>query len=298
MRSTSPSVTVLTPSYGYGRFIVDALKSVRLQQRLEIEHVVQDGGSTDDTIEILQGFGGHGLVWSSERDRGQSDALNRAFAHAQGDAIAWLNADEFYLPGALERLAQTLIIAEADVVFGDCVFVDSEGRLLRLLPGHRFSRLVLRNYGPFIASCSTLFRRSVLGETPWDPGIDRVLDWDLYLRLANQGARFVYLPYPVGAFRVHPARITATPRERHAAHHEAVRKRYGLNGGAGSRVLGRALHAGLKAVSGSYRRQLGAEGLRGTDIRWFAGPGGKEGISLLLDRCYKLRRGRTARNEE
>jgi len=292
------SVAVLTPSYGYGRFIADAVNSVRLQHGPELEHVVQDGGSNDETIEILQSVNNQALKWQSQADKGQSDALNRAMTRTRADAIAWLNADEFYLPGALQRLTQILMRTGSDVVFGDCVFVDAEGRLLRLLPAHTFSRLVLRTYGPFIPSCAALFRRSVLGDTPWDPEIERILDWDLYLRLANDGVRFTYLPYPVGAFRVHESRITATPRSHHIASYQAVAKRYDLRRGRPSRAVGRLMHVALKAGSGAYVRQLRARGLRGADMRWFAGSSGREGTSLLLDRCYRWRRGSTVRSAE
>jgi glycosyltransferase involved in cell wall biosynthesis len=284
-RTYEHHVSVLTPSYGYGRFIGDAVTSVRLQRGIDVEHIVQDGGSKDETVQILRRVSDHGLVWSSEPDRGQSDALNRALAKAKGDLVGWLNADEFYVPCGLSRLVQTLSGSGADVVFGDCIFVDSAGGLLRLLPGHPYNRLVLRTYGAFIASCATLFRRSVLDATPWNPNVERVLDWDLYLRLAEEGARFAYLPYPVGAFRVHPARITAASREHHATSYQTVARLHNLSGNLGAKWMGRIMHMALKGASGGYMRQLKAGRLRGTDMRWFSGHG-EEGISLLLRLCY------------
>ena len=140
-------VTVLTPSYNYGRFIEDALLSVRCQRGPSVEHVIQDGGSTDNTPQILADDSGH-IDWTSEPDRGQSDALNRALSRATGRWIAWLNADEFYLPGSLACLVEQGERSGADVVYGECVIVDEAGSVVRLLPQYRFSSRVLRSYGP------------------------------------------------------------------------------------------------------------------------------------------------------
>src|SRR5687768_16684453 len=126
-------VSILTPSYGYGRFISDAIESVLRQDRLTVEHIVQDGGSDDETVEVLKRFDDR-IVWASEPDAGQSDALNKALARATGTWIAWLNADEFYLPCSLATLLEHGERTASDVVYGDCLFVDVQGRIERLLP--------------------------------------------------------------------------------------------------------------------------------------------------------------------
>ena len=93
-------LTVVTPSYGYAHYLRDAIESVAEQEGITVEHVIQDGASTDGTVELLEEL--DELVdWVSEPDQGQSDALNRGIARARGRWIAWLNADEFYLPGGL-----------------------------------------------------------------------------------------------------------------------------------------------------------------------------------------------------
>jgi hypothetical protein len=141
-------VSVLTPSYEYGRFIADGIESVIQQQGLRLQHIIQDAGSGDETSEILRSFGDR-VEWTSETDLGQSDGLNRALAKAGGDWIAWLNADEYYLPDGLRVLVEEGERSGADVVYGDCVTVDREGRVIGLRPQHPFSRLILRMYGPF-----------------------------------------------------------------------------------------------------------------------------------------------------
>src|SRR5262249_6710278 len=140
-------VSVLTPSLNYARFIEDALISVRDQRNgdLTVEHIIQDGLSSDGTVDVITSF--RGVTWSSEADRGQSDALNKALEKASGRWIAWLNADEFYLPQGIAHLVRVAERARAGVAYGDCLFVDGDGRLLRLKAQHRFNARLLREYG-------------------------------------------------------------------------------------------------------------------------------------------------------
>ena len=276
-------VSVLTPSLGYRRFIEDNILSVRAQEGLSIQHVVQDGGSTDGTIEVLRRHSGW-LDWISERDRGQSDALNRAFARATGRWVAWLNADEFYLPNGLITLVRHGDRTGADVVYGDNVFVDAEGRMVRLLPQHPFSQTILRLYGCFISSSSTIFRRSALQNSPWDLEAKMILDWELFLNLASRGARFSHVSYPVGAFRRHHEQVTARPSSEFGDEYARVFRRYGID--ERKRHWGRWLHGAAKASSGAYRRERRAERFRGTNMPWFNGQEARASFDALLSACY------------
>jgi glycosyltransferase involved in cell wall biosynthesis len=278
-----PDVSVLTPSYGYGRFIGDAIESVRQQEGVSIEHIVQDAGSQDETIEILRSHEGR-VRWFSEPDRGQSDALNKALRLARGRWIAWLNADEFYFPWALRRLIVAGETFGADVVYGDAACVDAEGRLLRLGPQHGYSRFLLRHYGIYIPSCATIFRRSVLVEGPWDIEIQRVMDWEIYLRLDSLGARFVHVAYPAAGYRVREGQITAQPAELFASERHAVRSRYGIPGRRLKKPAS-LVHASYKLGRGAYRKQSIATRMQGTDLRWDTPDVGPEWLSRLMSRC-------------
>jgi glycosyltransferase involved in cell wall biosynthesis len=277
-------ISVLTPSRGYGRYIADAIESVRQQDDVTVQHVVQDAKSDDETLDVLRSYG-DAVDWTSEPDRGQSDALNRALARASGDWIAWLNADEFYLPGGLRMLLDAGEDNAADVVYGDCVTVDDDGRLLALRPQHQFNRTILRLYGPFLASVSVLIRRSSLVDAPWDTSLIQVMDWDAYLALASRGASFLHVAYPVGAFRLHEDQ--ASMRTKHVRRETAeVRARFGIPSGPWAQRVGPALHRLAKLAAGSYVRQARATRLRGRDLRWFDGRDGAETFRRLLDRCY------------
>jgi len=234
-------MSVLTPSYGYGRFIADAIESVLLQEGVSVEHIVQDGLSQDGTVDVLSRFEGR-IVWASEPDRGQSDPLNKALSKATGggsDGSTRTSSiykaplprsssmESEWAPTSFTAIVSSLTEMATYSIYGDCVFVDGDGNVQRLLPQHRFNARILWEYGCFVPSNAVLIRRSVLGETPWDPTLKRIMDWDLFMNLMTRGGRFEHLLYPVGAFRVHDDRITAKPPSDYKEHEEVASK-YGL----------------------------------------------------------------------
>lgn len=247
-------VSVLTPTFEYGRFLPTALASVEGQSYLDCEHVVVDGGSSDDTVEVLERSA---TRWISEPDAGQSDALNKALRLATGEWIAWLNADEFYLPWTLQTLVDHS--EGADVVFGDFILADRGGYPERLVALRELNRFCLQNYGTMIPTCAVLIRRSVLGSDPWDVDLRRIMDWDLWLNLMGQGARFRYVPQPLGVFMRHGANVTASPTPEGDPERATVSSRHGLAHG-GIRwdlrhAAGRGEHFLRKALTGAHRRQ-------------------------------------------
>jgi glycosyltransferase involved in cell wall biosynthesis len=286
-------VTVLTPSRNYASYIEDAVLSVRAQQRASVQHVVRDGGSTDGTPAVLSRHAAY-VEWISEPDEGQSDALNKALAEAKAPWVGWLNADEFYLPGGLARLVAVGERTGADVVYGDCVVVDEVGTFSRLLAHYPFSARVLRNYGPCLSSCSAIFRRSALGKDPWDVGIRRVMDWDLYLKLLAASAAFRHIAYPVGVFRTHPNQVTAAPWQAWRDEDDAMAARYGRPTSLERRwkayTRWRRLHQAHKLLSGAYARERRASVLMGRDLRWFESDGARANVSQLHERAYRRRR--------
>jgi glycosyltransferase involved in cell wall biosynthesis len=290
-------LTVVTPSYGYAHYLRDAIVSVAEQEGITVEHIVQDGGSTDGTVELLQEL--DDLVdWVSEPDEGQSDALNRGIARARGRWIAWLNADEFYLPGGLAALVREGDRTGADVVYGDTLFSDGDGRLTRLLPQHRFSPFVLRSYGCFISTVSCITRTSALGETPIDASMRRMMDWDLYLRLLSEDAAFRHVAVPVGVFRAHDTRVTATERrgffqrlnrgDGFGREYDMVRDRYGA---MRMRRAGHVAHGVLKLADGGYSRQARSRKLHGADLRWWTSPSAAAEWDRLRTACYPAANG-------
>ena len=153
-----PTLSVITPSFNSGDFIEDAILSVSRQQGVPAEHIVIDSASVDNTIELLQGH--PDVQWSSKKDFGQSDAINKGFLRARGELMGWLNADDYYLPGGLEAIARAAEqYPEADVIYGDCLFVDSQGKIVRSKVEHAFDPAILLYFGCYIPLTSTFFRR-------------------------------------------------------------------------------------------------------------------------------------------
>ncbi|MGW3742126.1 glycosyltransferase family 2 protein [Streptomyces sp. NPDC005146] len=286
-----PSIGILTPSRNYGRYLEDTVLSVAAQSYPGLEHVVQDGASTDGTDRLLAEMARRLPRMSCQvvPDDGQSDALNRAAGRATSELFGWLNADEFYLPGAVAAAGEVLAAEpDVDVVYGDCALVDASGRFLRLLPAHEFSRFTLRYYGCFIPSCATFIRRTVLPDPGWDPRMRRLMDWDLWLSLDARGARFRYLPRALAAFRVHDAQVTSRPEALDAAEFDLLRVRHDLPRRAAVRqasgLLGRAAHVGEKLRTGGFSRQVRAARVAGAgDLRWWLTAGAHHRAHRLVE---------------
>jgi len=124
-----PLVSIVTPSYNQAQFIEATIQSVLSQDYPKIEYIIMDGGSKDGSVEIIHRYAGRLAWWVSERDRGQTDAINKGFAHANGEILAWLNSDDIYHPGAIsEAVAHLTAHPETGMVYGDAALIDDQGR--------------------------------------------------------------------------------------------------------------------------------------------------------------------------
>lgn len=198
-----PLISIVTPSLNQGEYLPDAFASVRNQHYPRVEHIVMDGGSNDGTVDFLKTQ--VSLSWISEPDDGQSDAVNKGFTRASGDIIGWLNADDYFEPGTLFRVASFLSAHPAiDIVYGDCYYLyeNAAGRELRLVRGREFDLDALLNQGCYIPQPATFVRRSVFDVGGLNLNLRYAMDYDWWLRLARAGKRFGYLPLPLATFRI------------------------------------------------------------------------------------------------
>ena len=123
-----PRISIITPSYNQGEFIEATIRSVLLQGYPNLEYIIMDGGSTDQTVELIKRYEPWITAWVSAGDRGQSHAINKGLAQASGDILAYLNSDDYYLPGALLRVAEYhRQFPNADLLHGRCRYVDAVG---------------------------------------------------------------------------------------------------------------------------------------------------------------------------
>jgi glycosyltransferase involved in cell wall biosynthesis len=199
---STPKVSIVTPSLNQAQFLPLTLQSVRAQTYPNIEHIVVDGGSTDGTVEILRSA--PAIRWLSEPDRGQVHAINKGFAMATGEILAWLNSDDTLYPDAVGIAVEALERTGADLVYGDVEIVEETGRLRKLSRGIPFDLPVLLYGINYIGQQTVFFRRRLLQRAgPLREQFDNAFDYELWLRMARHG-RFAYVPALRGQIRVHP----------------------------------------------------------------------------------------------
>ncbi len=206
---TLPTITVITPSYNQGQFIRQTVESVLSQDYPRLDYIIMDGGSTDETLAVIDPYKAQ-LTLVSEPDQGQTDAINKGLRRATGEIVCWLNSDDYFLPGAL-RAVGTYFANHTDTVWltADCLIVNAVGqsiqqpirqykKLLRSLSNHAY--LGLTNA---VCQPATFWRRSVHDRVGYlDESLHFTMDYDFWLRLARENPPAV-LHQPTSAFRIH-----------------------------------------------------------------------------------------------
>lgn len=231
-----PKISIITPSYNQGTFIRETIESVLSQNYPNLEYWVIDGGSTDDTVSILKSYGSQ-LHWISEKDNGQTDAINKGLARVTGDIIAYLNSDDIYLPGTLEMVATTFIEnPQALWISSDGLIINARGREIQ-----RFVRLyktILRFVGSawllaianYIVQPSTFWRARVhahIGQ--FDTSLRYCMDYDFWLRLSKYATPH-FLARPLACFRIHGESKGGAQFEKQFIEEYEVARRHTTNG--------------------------------------------------------------------
>ncbi len=225
--ASTPLVTIVTPSYNQGRFIEQAILSVLEQDYPAIEYLVMDGGSGDQTIDILRGYSKR-LAFVSEKDRGQAHAVNKGFRRASGEILAFLNSDDKYLPGAVSAAVKALQAQpDAPFLYGEAHHIDEAGRILDRYPTEPFSCSRLTETC-FICQPTVFIRKGALDKAGYlDEALNYCLDYELWIRLSRL-AEPVYLTRYLAHSRLY--RATKTLSQRRQVHWEIARMLKRLNG--------------------------------------------------------------------
>lgn len=230
-RALPPRITIITPSYNSGRFLEACILSVLQQDYGNLEYMIFDGGSTDNSVAIISRYATQLAKWVSAPDRGQAHAINLGLAAATGDIVAYLNADDTYAPGALSRVSAIFAAdANVQVVFGDAQFIDAAGRPLRMYPGCDvpFSQKIRYWQGWPIPQPTVFLRRCVIERYGGpDERFRYALDYDWFLRISRH-ERFHHAGAVLAHYRLHSDSKTGDwSRTRHRFYAEcriAVRK--------------------------------------------------------------------------
>ena len=230
MSVRAPRISIITPSYGQGAFIEETIRSVLAQDYPDFEHIVVDGGSRDQTLDILRKF--PHLRWVSERDRGQADAINKGLRMATGEILAYLNSDDLYRPGAFRAVADFFAAhPEARIVAGGCDVIDERSRITGHLRA-RYGRLedLIRYWGwdrwVCIPQPAVFWRRALTEEAgPFDASLHMTLDYDMWLRAAARTPIHT-LPETLAAFRLAAGSKTTSRTHEMYLEEFAVSRRY------------------------------------------------------------------------
>jgi len=226
-----PKVSIVMPSFNQVRFIERSILSVLNQDYQNIELIIIDGGSSDGTIDIIKKYQQHVAYWLSEPDHGQSNALNKGFAHASGDILGWLNSDDLYLPNAF-RLAVNAFQEHPNknIVFGDWLSIDEFDGVLDF--NHAFDFSVNHfKYEGFHLNAQSMFWRSNVYKSfsGFDIDLYNTMDYQMILEFGlKQGeSRFLRIPTALGAFRRYDGQKTSGLTAGVLAEHRKMAVQYG-----------------------------------------------------------------------
>ena len=204
-------VSVITPSFNQGRFLEETLRTVATQDYPSIEHIILDGGSTDESVAILRSWDEkHTIRWLSEPDRGQAEAIQRGIGMSTGDIVTWLNSDDFYLHSTVISSAVAAFSRGASVVTAGGWYVSENGQRTRKIPVRpsRLSHAKLKCVD-WVLQPATFVERRLLLDYPLDTKLSYAFDWDLFIRL-SEDASFTTVEAEWSAYRVHRDGKTVT----------------------------------------------------------------------------------------
>jgi glycosyltransferase involved in cell wall biosynthesis len=208
--SQYPLVTIVTPSFNQAKYLERTIQSVLNQNYPSLEYILIDGGSTDGSLDIIQQYAHASSLphqlnwWVSEPDQGQTDALNKGFARAKGQILAWLNSDDTYLPHAVaEAVAALQNNPEVGMVYGDANLIDEEDRVIGKFPARQTDYQRLRRGYVHIPQQAAFFRADLWRQVgPLDPSFYFAMDYDLLVRLARLKP-LLYTRQLWASFRLH-----------------------------------------------------------------------------------------------
>lgn len=226
--NNDPLVTIVTPSFNQGKFIEATIKSVMHQDYSNIQHLVFDGGSKDKTLEILERYK-NTLTYTSEKDDGQTHAINKGFQAANGEIIGWLNSDDIYEPGAVKTAIEYLKAhSEVMMIYGKGAHINENGEFMEWIPAETFNYKRLAEIC-FICQPTVFFRADIMKEIGLlDESLEYCMDYDFWIRLGKK-LKIDYIPIHLANTRLYgDTKTLGSPLPVHAEIIKTVRKHYGV----------------------------------------------------------------------
>ena len=206
MNSNFPKISVVTPSFDQGRFLEQTIRSVLDQAYPNLEYIIIDGNSSDNSVEIIKKYESHISYWVSEPDKGQTQAINKGLRKATGDILAYLNSDDVYLPGCFAKISRFFSEnKDVGLVYGDCDIIDENGKLIM----HRreldfdYTMGCMIGFGIIISQPSVFFTRETFEKVGYfNEQIQNSMDSEYWFRVA-QVATIRHIPVTLSGFRIH-----------------------------------------------------------------------------------------------
>jgi len=204
LNSTFPLVSIVTPSFNQARYLEATIQSVISQDYVRLEYIIMDGGSTDGSVDIIKKYEDKLAWWVSEKDQGQTDAINKGFSRAKGEILAWINSDDTYQPGAISSAVNVLLAhPEIGLVYGNANYINVDGNIIGHFPAAQTDLARLRRGYVHIPQQTAFFRGDLWRSVgPLDPSFYFAMDYDLWVRLALR-SQVKYNPQTWANFRLH-----------------------------------------------------------------------------------------------
>ena len=254
MSTLPPLVSIITPSFNQARYLEATIQSVLSQDHPRIEYMIVDGRSKDETIEIIKKHESKLAWWVSEKDKGQTDAINKGFARSNGEILAWINSDDTYEPDAVSAAVKYLQEhPEVGMVYGDCNFINEAGRVIGKFDSAQTSYRLLRQGYVHIPQQTMFFRADLWKQAgPLDPSFYFAMDYDLWTRIAAR-TEIKYIPQMWANFRLHTSGKTIMADDR--CWPEMIRVHYRDGGSFFSTIVAKYYIRKLIAPLWNWRRR-------------------------------------------
>ena len=257
-------ISIITPSFNQGQYLEETIQSVLDQKYPNLEYIIMDGGSTDNSVEIIKKYESQLAHWESKPDGGQSDAINKGFNMASGDILAWLNSDDYYTPDTLHQVSDLFARDDLKIVFGECALYHEKSGKVKDSRVFEFSKSHNIELSDFLIQPSSFWTKKtweLVGNL--DEKLTYTFDWEWYIRAKRAGVHFQAVDKTWSVYRYHEQHKTGTggcQREEELAsiyshyHSELLGQKYLLRRSMQDKIL----------MSNRMNRILSWIGLRGS----------------------------------